>query len=117
MIVVISPVVALDSDDLQSIFTTGFPDKELSIEEIQRSQSELMEQLISERFKEYILDKVNLPLSDIEISTDLEEDGDFSSVTGIHITGSFTVSERKAIQGILENDFGIPASCQEWISE
>ena len=77
---------------------------------------ELVSQIIKEKTQSYILDKAaGLDMS-IQVEVSMEEETGQPYPKSVQITGMVSNAQKAALQDYIEENFGVPAVRQEWIS-
>lgn len=115
VLVILSPLIALDADDLFESFT----DYEAETDDLQKEAADqtrsAMETIISERCTEYILEQAEkFENVSLQISFTFALQNGLPTPVGVQITGRCTAHTQQLLQQILEDDLGIPMERQVW---
>ena len=109
LLVVVMPLLGLDTDDLQREFQNAF----ISIEPIAGADDEL-EARIREDCETYILDKAASLGMKIQTEVTLDTEAAIPYPCSVIVAGSFSHEEQNALSEILAMELGIPLEQQEW---
>ena len=115
VLVILSPLVALDGDDLfQSFAAYEAETDDLEKKALDQTKS-AMESIISERCTEYILEQTE-KFEDVslEFMFTFDRKHEVPIPVGVQVTGACSAYTQEFLQQILENDLGISAERQVW---
>ena len=117
LLVVLSPIVSLDQHELKRIVSsTIFEVPNIEEDFVSETQSQIDEIIMAE-CREYILDKAGMLGMSVDAVVRMDHVNGVSIPIKVRISGSYSPDQKEALSRILENDFDIPFSDQEWIAE
>ncbi len=110
LIVVLSPMVRLDLQDLAEMIQW-----EEQAFTPQWDVQEQMETFIKGRCREYIVDKAAALELEVSVSVETQMQDNYPVPAAVTVWGSFDEDQRARLSQIITRDLGIPQDCQEWI--
>jgi hypothetical protein len=113
MLAVLMPVTKLDEGSLLELSMAYGSDLDEEIETFQNANTDIMESIIAERMRTYILDKANtlgLEVSAVDIGFVTDENG-----TPVPASVELTAGEYSGeLAGYIETELGIGKDSQKW---
>lgn len=115
LLVVVSPVVHLEEREIGALFSQYISDSKQLAVNYHTDSREQMDQIITDRCTEYILDKAEMLGMAVSVTVRLDDQAAVSYPIGVTVDGEYTEMQKVQMSKILEQDIGISISEQEWI--
>ena len=117
LLVVLTPIVRLDQETLQRKIESVLPENIDTHIELNNTYRTDIDQIISERCTEYILDKADRLGMHVKAEFRLDHSGVVTVPVAVRISGSYTEMQKQELSMILKNEMGIQYENQEWSIE
>jgi hypothetical protein len=116
MIAVLSPLVSLNAEKIAKSLAMRRMDIEQMQTGVEIKNRDLLSQIIKEKSEEYILDKAREMGLELEVDLTMRDEGDYPYPISAKIEGCASDTEKMIVTKIVEQDIGIDAEHQEWIT-
>ena len=118
LIATVQPLLSLDYDSLAQSMTQLRLEEYRSDQELAEANSSLLEELIEQETRSYILDKAEElgVVCQVRV-TAWTESGDYPVPDGLEITGDLTQGEQAALTRVIAAELAIPAEQQYYVED
>ncbi len=113
LLTLVKPLVNIRMDEISPEFWSGQADAAVAAGTSTAEES--LRELIKDKTEAYILDKAGLFGGELTVEVSLDS-SDLPAPNGVEISGKISPYGKKQLQQIIQDDLGIPAEAQLWIT-
>lgn len=112
---VISPIAKLEPQGIKEIFRSMEAQVMDTNSTVERSNQELLSQLIKEQCETYILDKAVAMELELSVEVTLDASETYPTPSSVRLTGVYSEEARRELSKFIEDKLGVALADQEWI--
>ena len=112
---VISPIAKLKPQRVEDVFRSMETQISHTQSTVERSNRELLSELIKERCETYILDKAAAMELELSVEVTLDASDTYPIPDSVLLTGAYSEEAHSKLSSFIEEKLGIASADQEWI--
>ena len=114
VLAVISPIAKLELHGIEDVFRSMESQVVNTNTSVERSNRDLLGQLIKEQCETYILDKAAAMKLELSVEVTLDASATYPTPSSVRLTGVYSEESRRELGEFIEDKLGIAFADQEW---